>query len=209
MKKKIKIQKDKLLAQKRVYVILLILLAIGIFLGLLYPLFLSNENTSLLSTSITSFFNNVLNNQINYNVGIKNSLLTNSIFLISIWLFGISLIGLPIVLVLLIYKGFIFGFSVSSIIKVYGIKGIFGAFTYLFPGTILALITTILLCFYSTSFSIKLFRYLFLKENLNFKAIMNKYLKILGISFVLFILVTISDVYLAPVFMKVFTFLIK
>ena len=110
---------------------------------------------------------NVLNNQINYNVGIKNSLLTNSIFLISIWLFGISLIGLPIVLVLLIYKGFIFGFSVSSIIKVYGIKGIFGAFTYLFPGTILALITTILLCFYSTSFSIKLFRYLFLKENLN------------------------------------------
>lgn len=209
MKKKFKISKDKLLVQKRVYVVLLILLAIGIFAGLLYPIFLSNENTDVLSTSITSFFNNVLNNQVNYQTGIRNSLLTNSLFLLGIWLLGISLIGFPIVLVLLVYKGFIFGFSISSIIKVYGIKGIVGAFTYVFPGMILALITTILLCFYSTSFSIKLFRYLFLKENLNFKAIMNKYLKILGISSICFMLVTISDVYLAPVFMKVFTFLLK
>lgn len=209
MKKKIKIKKDKLFIQKKVYIILLTLLIIGTFLGLLYPIFLSGENTELLSSSVTSFFNNVLNNEINYQEGLKNSLLTNSAFILSIWLLGISLIGLPIVLVLLVYKGFIFGFSISSIIKVYGIKGIVGALTYVCPGMILALITTILLCFYSTSFSTKLFRYLFLKENLNFKAIMNKYLKILAISCFSFALVTLSDVYLAPLLMKVFTFLIK
>lgn len=209
MKKKFKITKDKLLVQKRIYLVLLVLLVIGIFLGLLYPLFLSNENIELLSTSITSFFNNVLNNQINYQEGLKNSLLTNFIFLISVWLLGISLIGFPIVLVLLMYKGFIFGFSISSIIKVYGVKGILGAFTYIFPGNMLALVTTVLLCFYSTSFSIKLFKYLFLKENLNFKAIMNKYLKIFGISFALFLIVTLSDVYLSPVLMKAFTFFLK
>ena len=209
MKKKFKITKDKLLMQKRIYLVLLVLLAIGIFLGLLSPLFLSIENTEVLKISVTNFFNNVLNNQINYQEGLKNSLLTNFIFLIGIWLLGISLIGFPIVLVLLIYKGFIFGFSISSIIKVYGVKGILGAFTYIFPGTILSLITTVLLCFYSTSFSIKLFKYLFLKENLNFKAIMNKYLKIFGISFVLFLIVSLSDVYLAPVLMKAFTFFLK
>ena len=209
MKKKFKITKDKLLMQKRIYLVLLILIAIGIFLGLLSPLFLSIENTEVLKISVTNFFNNVLNNQINYQEGLKNSLLTNFIFLIGIWLLGISLVGFPIVLVLLIYKGFIFGFSISSIIKVYGVKGILGAFTYIFPGTILSLITTVLLCFYSTSFSIKLFKYLFLKENLNFKAIMNKYLKIFGISFVLFLIVSLSDVYLAPVLMKAFTFFLK
>jgi len=209
MKKKFKITKDKLFIQKRVYIILLILLVIGIILGLLYPLFLSIENTDLLNTSVSSFFNNVLNNQVNYQDGITNSLLTNSLFLMSIWLLGISLIGLPIVLVLLVYKGFIFGFSISAIVKVYGFKGIIGALTYVFPGMILSLITTILLCFYSTSFSIKLFRYLFLKENLNFKAIMNKYLKILGISCISFLLVSLSDVYLAPFLMRGFTFLIK
>ena len=209
MKKKFKITKDKLLMQKRIYLVLLVLLAIGIFLGLLSPLFLSIENTEVLKISVTNFFNNVLNNQINYQEGLKNSLLTNFIFLIGIWLLGISLIGFPIVLVLLIYKGFIFGFSISSIIKVYGVKGILGAFTYIFPGTILSLITTVLLCFYSTSFSIKLFKYLFLKENLNFKTIMNKYLKIFGISFVLFLIVSLSDVYLAPVLMKAFTFFLK
>jgi len=209
MKKKFKVTKDKLFFQKRIYIFLLILLLLGIILGLSYPFFLSNENKELLNTSISSFFNNVLNNQVNYNEGLRNSTLTNLAFVVSIWLLGISLIGLPIVLVLLVYKGFIFGFSISSIIKVYGIKGIIGAFTYVFPGTILMLITTILLCFYSTSFSLKLFRYLFLKENLNFKMIMNKYLKILGISCCSVVLVILSDVYLAPVFMKLFTFLIK
>lgn len=209
MKKKFKISKDKLFIQKRIYIVLLILLAIGIFLGLCTPLILSSENTEILSASITSFFNNVLNNQINYQMGLTNSLLTNFVFLFSIWILGISLIGFPIVLILLVYKGFIFGFSISSIIKVYGLKGILGAFTYVFPGMILALVTAVLLCFYSTSFSIKLFRYLFLKENLNFKMIMNKYLKILFISVISFSLVTLSDVYLAPVFMRVFTFLLK
>lgn len=209
MKRKIKLKKDKLFNQKRIYIILIVLLVVGIFIGLLYPVFLSKNDSELLTTTISSFFNNVSNNQVNYTDGIIKSLVSNFITVSGIWLLGISLIGLPIVLLILLYKGFIFGFSISSIIKVYGFKGIIGAITYLFPGTIIALITLILLCFYSTGFSTKLFKYLFLKENLNFKLIMNKYLKILVISLFFFLLVSLSDVYLSPFLMRGFTFLIK
>jgi len=206
---KLKLKKDKLLGQKRIYIILIILLLIGVFLGLLFPFILSTENQELLKTSISTFFNNVRNHQIDYSAGLQNSLISNISFLIGIWLLGISIIALPIVVFLLFYKGFVFGFSVSSIISVYGFKGIVGAFTYVFPGTILSLITTLLLTFYSISFSIKLFRYLFLKENLDFKRIMNRYLKILAICFVAFLIVSLVDVYLAPIIMNLFTFLLK
>lgn len=206
---KLKFKKDKLLGQKKIYITLLIILGIGVFVGLLFPLTLSNSNHDLLKTSISSFFNNVTNHQVDYAEGIKNSLLSNMSFLIGIWLLGMSVIGLPVVLFLLLYKGFVFGFSISSIIAVYGIKGIPSAITYVFPGSVLALIAIVLLCFYSVSFSIRLFRYLFLKENLNFKRIMNRYCKILGVCLGIFLIVSLLDVYLAPILMNVFTFLLK
>ena len=206
---KLKLKKDKLLGQKKLYVALLCLLVFGALLGILFPLFLSVDDKELLQTSISTFFNNLMNHQLDYATGLQNSLIANFSFLIGVWLFGISIIGVPVVLFLLFYKGFIFGFSFSSIIKVYGVKGILSAVSYVFPGMFLSLIATVLLSFYSISFSIKLFRYLFLKENFNFKFIMNKYLKILGICAGVFLIVSILDVYLAPIVMNLFTFLLK
>lgn len=205
----LKLKKDKLVNQKRLYIILLILLGIGIILGLIYPLFLSLDNKELLNTSISSFFNNVMNQKLDYTTGLQNSLISNLSFLLGIWLLGISIIGLPIIALLLLLKGFTFGFSISAIISVYQVKGIIGAITYVFPATILSLITTLLLVFYAISFSLKLFRYLFLKENLNFKQIMNKYLKILGICAISYLIVSLLDVYFQPIFMKLFTFFLK
>lgn len=205
----LKLKKDKLVNQKRLYLVLLVILGIGILLGLLYPFFLSLDNQDLLNTSITSFFNNVMNQKLDYATGLQNSLVSNFSFLIGIWLLGISVIGLPIIALLLLLKGFVFGFSISAIISVYHWKGILGAITYVFPSNILFLITTLLLVFYAISFSLKLFRYLFLKENLNFKQIMNKYLKILGICLVSYLIVSLLDVYFQPFFMKLFTFFLK
>lgn len=203
------LKKDKLFIQKKMYLVLVVLLAIGCLVGLVFPCLLTVDNKELLKTSISSFFNNVMNNKLDYKMGLMNSFISNFSLLFGIWLLGISIIGIPIILILLVYKGFIFGFSISSIIQIYGIKGVIGAITYSFPGSILSLITILLLSFYGVSFSIKLFKYLFLKENLNFKLIMNKYLKILAISCVSFLLISLSDVYLAPQFMKLFTFLLK
>lgn len=205
----LKLKKDKLVGQKRLYIALIIILLIGIFLGLIYPWFLSLDNKELLITSIESFFNNVQNENIDYGIGLKNSFLSNLSYLLGIWFLGISIIGLPLIGILLILRGFLFGFSISSIISVYRFKGIIGAFSYIFPSQILSLITIVLLTFYAVSFSFKLFRYLFLKENLNFKPIMNKYLKILGICFISFSIVSLMDAYLQPIIMKLFTFFLK
>lgn len=191
------------------YLFLFAIMIVGLMIGLIFPMVLSNENQELLKTSISTFFNNVMNHEINYQNGLQNALLSNTLFLIGVWLLGISVIGLPIVVFLLFYKSFVFGFSISSILSVYGIKGFPAMITYIFPGTVLSLITTLLLSFYSISFSIKLFRYLFLKENLNFKKIMSKYIKIFAICLVSYLIVSLLDVYFSPIFMNLFTFLLK
>ncbi len=115
--RKMKIKKDKLWGQKKVYMTLIFILILGCFLGILFPFVLSHNNQELLKVSISSFFNNVMNGQLDYHMGLYQSLLSNFLFLVSIWLLGISIIGLPIVVFLLFYKGFIFGFSICSILS--------------------------------------------------------------------------------------------
>ena len=117
--------------------------------------------------------------------------------------------GFPIILGILFIKSFIFGFSISSIVATYKIKGILGAFLYIFPHQIIILILYLLLGFYSLSFCYKLFSHLFLKKTVNFKRGMNKYLKILVISIVASITVTFYEVFLSTYFMKFFTMLLK
>lgn len=205
---KFKFKEDKLLKQKKMYLYLIFIMIIGFIIGIIFPFILDSESLDTLKISVTSFFNNISNNNINYNTGIFNALITNTLYVIGIWLLGISIIGSIIVILNLLFQSFSFGFAIASIIKIYGIKGLIGSIVYCFPGELLSLIITLLLTFYSFSFTIKLFKYLFLKENLNFKLIMNKYVKILFISLTSYIIISILDVYLSPFLMKLFTLLL-
>lgn len=205
---KINITKDKLLKQKRRYYVIIGFIVIGIILGIAFPYLLGNDNKEFLNNSITNYFISIKNNTFDTYSAIKNSSLINIITPIVIWFLGLSIIGILLIIFILIYKGFILGFSISSIIYIYGFKGILGGFLYIFPNLVLSLIIYILLGFYGISFSIKLFRNLFLKEKIEVNRYMNKYLKILCISLIALILLSLYEVYLLPNILKVFTNLI-
>ena len=202
---KMNITKDKLLKQKKRYYVIIGFIIIGIILGIAFPYVLGNDNKELLNNSITNYFISIKNNTFDTYSAIKNSSLINIITPIIIWFLGMSIIGTVLIIPILIYKGFILGFSLSSIIYIYGFKGILGGILYIFPNLIISLILYILLGFYGISFSIKLFRYLFLKEKIDVNRYMNKYLKILCISLIGLILLSLYEVYLLPNILKVFT----
>lgn len=199
------IAKDKLLKQKRRYYVIIGFIVIGIVLGFSFPFILGSENKELLNNSITNYFVSVKNNTYDTYSAIKNSSFINIISPLVVWILGLSLIGSVLIVPVLIYKGFILGFSFSSIIYIYGFKGILGGLLYIFPNLILSLIIYILLGFYGISFSIKLFRYLFLKEKIEVNRYMNKYLKILCISLIGLIILSLYEVYLLPNILKLFT----
>lgn len=210
MNNKLYAAKNSIIKQKKLYRIIITLMIFGIISGILFIFFISKESKTKALVSIKNFFD-LMNTStgINYGKSLLNTLVNNIGYVLLIWLLGISIIGLPITIVLAFIKSFIVGFSISSIISCYKAKGILGAFLYVFPHQIIILFIYLLLSFYSISFSIKLFKSLFLKQTINFRVVMQKYIKILLISLIGIIIVSLYEVFISTYFIKLFTMLLK
>lgn len=210
MNNKLYAAKNSIIKQKKLYRIIITLMLFGIISGILFIFFISKESKTKALVSIKNFFD-LMNTStgINYGKSLLNTLVNNIGYVLLIWLLGISIIGLPITIVLAFIKSFIVGFSISSIISCYKAKGILGAFLYVFPHQIIILFIYLLLSFYSISFSIKLFKSLFLKQTINFRVVMQKYIKILLISLIGIIIVSLYEVFISTYFIKLFTMLLK
>lgn len=108
------------------YVLVTIILLIGIFLGVL---FINNTNDNQ-KTEITSYIENFISTIKNDNQIDKANLLKQSIFKnlrlsLILWFIGLSLIGIPIVFLIIAFRGFCIGYTVSAFIAILGTgKGI-------------------------------------------------------------------------------------
>ncbi|MBQ2909486.1 MAG: stage II sporulation protein M [Bacilli bacterium] len=190
-----KITKNKLL------LFLIIITIISILLGIFFIAVISNDNQELVKSTINSYFLDINENKIKY---FKNlwSILTSNLFLILfIWIMGISIIGIIISLILLIYKSFLIGFSFTSILYTYGFKGLISGIIYIFP-EIINLFIVFVLTYYSISFSILLFNYLFKKKEYN-RIFVRRYLKLLVISSLIIIFSTLISTFIIPNLLRI------
>lgn len=196
--------KNNIISQKQKYLFLIVIGLIGIISGILFIFFISKTDKSLVKDELDLFFDGVLENKLNYVSSIINSVSSNFLYFIIIWILGISIIGIPIIIFLLFLKGFIFGFSISSIIYNFGIKGIFLSFFYQFPHSLILFILFILISFYAINFSVRLFKVLFLKENINLNIYFKKYSLVVGVCFLVSILCSLLEVFVSPILLKLF-----
>jgi len=202
MKKGIFKAKTNIANQKKLYIFLIGLALLSLISGIIFIFLIKEENLTEISKKITIYFTEI-NNANKLNILI-NSIINNFIYIITIWILGISLIGLPIILIIFIFKNFITGLSISSIIYTYKINGIIKTIIHIFPHQIILLIILLLIFFYSISFCIKLFKYLFLKKIINFKEVMQKYLKILIISLLVTLFTSIYEAYISTYLLNYF-----
>lgn len=209
MNKGMKKAKNHIMKQKKTYLFLITLVLITLLSGIFFWFMINSEDKQLVTSELTNFFSCIKKgDSIDYLGSLINSVVTNLVYILLIWLLGISIIGLPLILIIISIKSFIVGFSISSIIASFGFKGILGVLTYVFPHQIIFLMLLILLGFYSCSFCIKLFRYLFLKQMINFKNAMRKYFKILALSSAIAVLLSLFETFVSTYLMKLFTFII-
>ncbi len=159
---------NHILKEKKKYMFLLIILLIGIISGIIFIFLIKNNDKDLIKNNYNIIFNT---KNINTFKTFINSLSYNLISLLIIYILAVSIIGIPIIITYLFIKGFIFGLTISSIINIYFFKCIIFSLTYIFPHQLVLLLLYVLISFYAISFSIKLFRFLFFKENI----ILNKY----------------------------------
>ncbi|MCI9586107.1 MAG: stage II sporulation protein M [Bacilli bacterium] len=201
--------KSNIRINKNLFVFLLVIVIVGIVSGSLFSTIIDAEDKKLVLEYLNSFFANAKEGKLNYDVSIINTLVFTVGFAIIMWLLGVSIIGFFIVIFMLFMKGFILGFSVSSIITGFGFKGLLLSLVYAFPHHIINILVFMLLTAYALIISFKLIRSITSKKPLDLKRIMHRYVMVLGVSVVLLIITSLYEIYIVPKLLNVVMGIIK
>ena len=118
---------------KKLLLFFLGLALIGVLSGSLFFLFMNDIDQSLVKDYIESFINTINEDKLIYFDTFKNTFLSNLLYSFFIFVLGISIVGLPIILFCYFIKSFIIGFSLSSFVFTYGIKGSLFSVIYFIP----------------------------------------------------------------------------
>ena len=187
---------------KRYVFFCLILVILGIIAGSLFIIVLNTSDKSLVIEYIESFIDNIKNNDFNYVETLKNTLIINYLVIFIISIIGFTYFLIPINILLLFYKSFIIGFSLSSFILTYKIKGLLLSIIYIFPHLIINILLFSLLIAFTVKLSLKMIKYIIKKKEVNMRLYFNKYLY--TSIFIIFI-ITITSLYesfVAPYLLK-------
>ena len=192
-----------ILPNKKINYFVITILLFGIISGSIFLIILNETDKNNTITQIQTFITNLNKNNINTGLALKNSLIINYIFVLLIWGLGLSIIGILLNIFITYIKGFIIGFSISSILITYKYKGLLMAILYIFPGQLLNIITVCILTIYSIMFTINLIEIIIQKKVKKNNRFLKKYIIILLFSIIVSFISTIFEVYLFPNILKV------
>ena len=189
---------------KKIMTFLNVIAIIGIIAGSIFMIVLSKHDKETVLNSIKDFFDKLINNKFNFVETLKNTALSNFLFSFIIWVIGISVVGVLIVISIIFYKSFTLGFTISSIIYTYSIKGTLLALIYVFPHMVINLLILLYLSSYSIKLSIILIKSILKKDNLTFKSFINNYSKVFLVSIVFLIITSLYESFIAPIILRYF-----
>ena len=189
---------------KRIMTFLNVIAIIGIITGSIFMIILSKNDKDTVLSAIKKFFDNLINNKFDFASTFKNTMISNLLFSFIIWVIGISVVGLLIVIFIIFYKSFTLGFTISSIIYTYSIKGCLISLIYVFPHLVINLLILLYLSSYSIKLSIILIKSILKKDNLNFKAFINNYSKVFLTSIIFLIITSLYESFISPVILRYF-----
>ena len=110
----------------KTYLILTIIFFIGLTLGVIFVNNANETQANQISGYINNFINSIKENyQISTKELLKNSIINNVGIAVLLWFLGSTVIGFPLIYVVVGYKGYCIGYTVSSVMATVGTgKGI-------------------------------------------------------------------------------------
>lgn len=108
------------------YIIITLIFLIGIFLGVMFVNNLGEDQKTEITTYLTTYIEAFKQTDSSNNITLlQNNIKDNVILTLIIWFMGSTIVGIPIVLGIIIFRGFCLGYTISSITVVFGVgKGI-------------------------------------------------------------------------------------
>ena len=192
---------DNVKFDKRYVFFMLVIVILGIITGSLFIIILNSADKELIREYISDYINNI-NNQDN----LYNNIMLNYSSVILISVIGFTYFLFPINILILFYKAFVIGFSISSFIMCYKFKGLLLSIVYVFPHHILNILFLSLIVAFTAKLSIKMINHILKRHSVDLRLYFNKYMCMLLIVSILFIFTTLYETYIIPLLLN---FLLK
>ena len=172
----------RFIKHNKILFILLILSFLVFLFGFVSFYSMEPSIKSISFQNIQEFLSQIKSNSYSFSKLFFPILFRDSIFVLFIWIFGISIIGIILLLFFYFFEVFLFSLEISSLFFYFHKIPIAFFIFFLLIKTIKVFLYFILV-YYSSSFSILLFRFLFLQREYPIKKIFKRYLKIFLILF--------------------------
>lgn len=210
MKKIINYLKEELKKEKNLIILILAIFIIGLVVGSLFVNFITKDDKTLLINQVETYFSSVksLDKKVFGINAFTPNLINNELQIFLIFALGLSILGIPVVILIMFFKGFMLGITLSTFILKYQLLGVLSSLLYIFPCFIIYIIIYTLISFFAVSTSLKFLKAIIKKDNLSFKKFLGKYLLCFLICLVLIIINTLLDAFLTPILLKLFTYII-
>ena len=184
---------------KKIYILLLIFLFIGIVLGV----FFINNSDEAQKNEVSEYINNFVTTLKNNNSIDKNDLINVS-FKRNIWFIGSTIIGLPLIYFFVLYKGLCIGYTISGAIIALGTgKGVFFCIGSILFHNIIFIPALFFIAVSSTKLCYAIMKNR-TKENIKLEIIRHSILSIIAVIF--FMLSSLTEVYIST---NLLTFITK
>jgi stage II sporulation protein M len=184
------------------YLIVFVFFLIGTSGGALLVKPLTLGYQSELLDYLDSFINSLLNMEIS-SIGIfKQALINNLKLIFYIWLLGLTVIGVPIIIGLIIARGFILGFTVGFLVQEKGIQGISMAVFSVLPPNLLLFPAMLVGAVSAISFSTILIRGNIKNSMVKLIQQFLSYSLLMALIAIIAVLAALVEAYIAPSMMK-------
>lgn len=153
---------------------------------------------------LDSFFRILNEGDINSFTLLKQSILNNFQTVAFIWFSGIIVIGMPVLLAILILRGFIIGFTVGFLIEAVGFKGFLFALFTILPQNIFVIPGLIIISVIGIRFSLVIIKNRFKNQvrRQTFINILTQYTLSITMISILILIGSFIEAYISPIFMR-------
>lgn len=192
----------KMKRNKKSLLFLLIIVSVGFLAGAFFIAMIGKTDQEMIGSYLDNYVQAFQTQKMNYGQVFLNALLSHLLALSAIFLLGISVLGVPFSLCITFGKGFLLGFSVTSIFYHYKLKGILMVLAYLFPQQIIYMLVLLFASIYAVRMSFAVGHAVLHKETINFKDRIGQYSKVFFICSIAILISALLETCLTPIFMS-------
>ena len=193
---------------KRYVLFSLILVILGIITGSVFIVILNNADKNLVIEYISSFIDNIKNNDINNLDILKNTLISNYFTIFILVIIGFSYFLFFLNILVLFYKSFIIGFTLSSFILTFSIKGTIFSIFYILPHLIINILIFCLITAFTLKISLNMIKCIIKRKDVNMRIYFNKFISIIILSIFIISITSLYESYIVPYVLKLIVNLI-